>query len=216
MPAASSSSRRATPATATSPPTPPWCSPRRPAPIPRALADLIAADLRDDPRVAKAEVAGPGFINLTPRRRRASTTSCAPPSPTATASAGAGRARAGRSTSNTSPPTRPARCMSGHGRGAVFGDALATSRPSPGCQGDARVLHQRRRARRSTCSPAPPSCATARRWARTIGAIPEGLYPGDYLKPVGAGARPRARPTPARHARGRVAAARPRRPPSTP
>ena len=36
------------------------------------------------------------------------------------------------------------------------------------------------------CSPAPPSCATARRWARTIGEIPEGLYPGDYLKPVGA------------------------------
>src|ERR671911_2906647 len=32
---------------------------------PRALADLIAADLRDDPRIAKAEVAGPGFINLT-------------------------------------------------------------------------------------------------------------------------------------------------------
>src|SRR5918998_6464725 len=32
---------------------------------PRALADLIADDLRQDPRVAKAEVAGPGFINLT-------------------------------------------------------------------------------------------------------------------------------------------------------
>src|SRR5215211_4646386 len=32
---------------------------------PRALAELIAADLREDPRVTKAEVAGPGFINLT-------------------------------------------------------------------------------------------------------------------------------------------------------
>src|SRR5215207_1278876 len=31
---------------------------------PRALAELIADDLRQDPRVAKAEVAGPGFINL--------------------------------------------------------------------------------------------------------------------------------------------------------
>ena len=30
------------------------------------------------------------------------------------------------------------------------------------------------------------SCAIARRWARTIGEIPAGLYPGDYLKPVGA------------------------------
>ncbi len=32
---------------------------------PRALAEKIAADLRDDPRIEKAEVAGPGFINLT-------------------------------------------------------------------------------------------------------------------------------------------------------
>jgi arginyl-tRNA synthetase len=32
---------------------------------PRALADLLVADLCDDPRVQKAEVAGPGFINLT-------------------------------------------------------------------------------------------------------------------------------------------------------
>src|SRR3712207_3372175 len=31
---------------------------------PRALAELIAEDLRQDPGVAKAEVAGPGFINL--------------------------------------------------------------------------------------------------------------------------------------------------------
>src|SRR3712207_4082623 len=31
---------------------------------PRALAELIADDLRGDPRVATAEVAGPGFINL--------------------------------------------------------------------------------------------------------------------------------------------------------
>src|SRR5687767_14227565 len=31
---------------------------------PRALAESIADDLRQDPRVARAEVAGPGFINL--------------------------------------------------------------------------------------------------------------------------------------------------------
>ena len=40
-------------------------------------------------------------------------------------------------------------------------------------------------AARSTCSPARRTCATARRSARQIGEIPEGLYPGDYLKPVG-------------------------------
>ena len=39
---------------------------------------------------------------------------------------------------------------------------------------------------RSTCSPAPPICATARRSARTSARSPTDLYPGDYLKPVGA------------------------------
>ena len=35
------------------------------------------------------------------------------------------------------------------------------------------------------CWRARPSCVTARRSAKTSGPIPEGLYPGDYLKPVG-------------------------------
>jgi arginyl-tRNA synthetase len=49
-----------------------------------------------------------------------------------------------------------------------------------------------------------------------IGAIPEGLYPGDYLKPVGAGARRRARPGAARQCRrARMAADRARASPST-
>ena len=38
---------------------------------------------------------------------------------------------------------------------------------------------------RSTCSRARRSCVTARRSARTSARFPEGLYPGDYLKPVG-------------------------------
>src|ERR671917_2858761 len=32
---------------------------------PRALAELVATDLKDDPRINGVEVAGPGFINLT-------------------------------------------------------------------------------------------------------------------------------------------------------
>ena len=35
------------------------------------------------------------------------------------------------------------------------------------------------------CSRARLTCATAKRSARTSAPIPEGLYPGDYLKPVG-------------------------------
>ena len=40
-------------------------------------------------------------------------------------------------------------------------------------------------AARSTSSPARRTCAIARRSADEIGEIPEGLYPGDYLVPVG-------------------------------
>ncbi len=36
------------------------------------------------------------------------------------------------------------------------------------------------------CSRARSICVTVRHWANDIGAIPDGLYPGDYLKPVGA------------------------------
>ena len=39
---------------------------------------------------------------------------------------------------------------------------------------------------RSTRWHAPPTCATARRWARISARFRAGLYPGDYLKPVGA------------------------------
>ena len=41
-------------------------------------------------------------------------------------------------------------------------------------------------AARSTRSPARRTSATARQLGEDIGEIPEGLYPGDYLKPVGA------------------------------
>ena len=41
-------------------------------------------------------------------------------------------------------------------------------------------------ARRSTCSRARPILRYREALGEDIGAIPEGLYPGDYLKPVGA------------------------------
>jgi arginyl-tRNA synthetase len=80
---------------------------------PRALAELIVAELAKDGDVLKAEIAGPGFINLTlaagclhgdPESRRS----------LAGADYGRGVAEAGdpRSMSNTSRPIRPGRCMS--------------------------------------------------------------------------------------------------------
>ena len=53
------------PATATWRPTPPWCSPRTPARSRANLPRRIAEKLRADDLVAKVDIAGPGFINLT-------------------------------------------------------------------------------------------------------------------------------------------------------
>ena len=44
-------------------------------------------------------------------------------------------------------------------------------------------------ARRSIRSPGRCTCGTARALGEDIGEIPEGMYPGDYLKPVGSDAR---------------------------
>ena len=88
------------------------------------------------------------------------------------------------SMSNMSRPTRPARCTW----------AIAAARSSatawPGCSrrrasGSPRNIMSTMRARRSIRSPARSTCVTAKRWARTSATFPEGMYPGDYLKPVG-------------------------------
>ena len=79
---------------------------------PRDVAELIAAKFRADPDVAKVEVAGPGFINLTLADRfwheRLREILRAGP---AYGDCDLGDRRA-RSMSNMSRPTRPARCMS--------------------------------------------------------------------------------------------------------
>jgi arginyl-tRNA synthetase len=151
---------------------------------PRALAEAIAAKLRADDIVAKAEVAGPGFINLTLR-------------PAAwigalrailAAGKNYGRGDVGKSTAVnveyvSANPTGPMHV--GHCRGAVFGDALANLLAftgfnvtreyyinDAGAQVDALARSAFLRYREAL--------------GEDIGAIPEGLYPGDYLKPVGA------------------------------
>ena len=91
---------------------------------PRELAEAIAAKLRDDELVAKAEVAGPGFINLT--LKPAAWIGAL----RAVLAAGAdyGRGDVGESAAVnveyvSANPTGPLHV--GHCRGAVFGDALA-------------------------------------------------------------------------------------------
>ena len=150
---------------------------------PRDLADKISDKLRTDPLVLAASVAGPGFINLTLKNEAwfdALRT-------VLQAGDAYGRSQIGADEKVnveyvSANPTGPMHV--GHCRGAVFGDALATLLASAGyavtkeyyindagAQVDvlARSAHLRYR----------------EALGENIGEIPEGLYPGDYLKPVG-------------------------------
>jgi arginyl-tRNA synthetase len=151
---------------------------------PRALAEAIAVKLRGDDVVAKAEVAGPGFINLTLKPAAwidALRTILAAGENYGRSDVGGGAAVDVEYVSAN--PTGPMHV--GHGRGAVFGDALANLLAftgfdvtreyyinDAGAQVDALARSAFLRYREAL--------------GENIGAIPEGLYPGDYLKPVGA------------------------------
>jgi arginyl-tRNA synthetase len=151
---------------------------------PRDLAQMIAAELEKLPAVSKAEIAGPGFINLTldPNVWRTALTD------TIRASSDYGKSDIGAAKPVnveyvSANPTGPMHV--GHCRGAVFGDALANLLAfadfkvtreyyinDAGAQVDALARSAHLRYREAL--------------GESIGAIPEGLYPGDYLKPVGA------------------------------
>jgi arginyl-tRNA synthetase len=150
---------------------------------PRELAEKIAAELGKLPEVTKTEIAGPGFINLTldPTVWRMALA--------AIVREGAGYGRGGVGAGKpvnveyvSANPTGPMHV--GHCRGAVFGDALANLLAVAGfavtreyyindAGGQVDVLAR--------------SAFLRYREAlgENIGAIPEGLYPGDYLVPVG-------------------------------
>lgn len=151
---------------------------------PRDFAGVLAEALGGRPDVLKVEIAGPGFVNLHLRpsfwhtrlgeilrdgeRYGASTI---------------GQGRAVNVEYVSANPTGPMHV--GHGRGAVVGDILAALLDrigyavtreyyvnDAGAQVDvlARSAHLRYR----------------EALGESVGEIPEGLYPGDYLKPVGA------------------------------
>src|SRR3954470_15435430 len=150
---------------------------------PRELAEAIAAKLRADDIVAKAEVAGPGFINLTLR-------------PAAwidalrailAAGKNYGRGDVGESTAVnveyvSANPTGPMHV--GHCRGAVFGDALANLLAFTGFNVTREYYINDAGAQVDTLA---RSAFLRYREAlgEDIGDIPAGLYPRDYLKPVG-------------------------------
>ncbi len=150
---------------------------------PRALAEKIAAKLEAKAGVVSAEIAGPGFINL-----RLDPAAWLDELQVITKLGDDyGRSTMGAGTSVnveyvSANPTGPMHM--GHCRGAVVGDALSSLLElaghdvtreyyinDAGGQVDvlARSVHLRYR----------------EALGDDIGAIPEGLYPGDYLVPVG-------------------------------
>src|SRR5215510_12683518 len=150
---------------------------------PRDLADKIAEKLRADDLVAAVEVAGPGFINLTlkPQVWTAELLTML------REGASYGQSAVGHGAKVnveyvSANPTGPMHV--GHCRGAVFGDALCglldfagydVTREyyinDAGAQVDVLARSAFLRYREAL--------------GEDIGAIPEGLYPGDYLRPVG-------------------------------
>jgi arginyl-tRNA synthetase len=150
---------------------------------PRELAEALAARLRRDDLVAKAEVAGPGFINLT----------LAPSAwsdalrTVLVAGADYGRSSVGAGTPVnveyvSANPTGPMHV--GHCRGAVFGDALANLLAAAGFAVTREYYVNDAGAQVDVLAR-----SAYLRYREALGEdieIPEGLYPGDYLKPVGA------------------------------
>jgi len=151
---------------------------------PRELAEAIAQKLRADDLVGKVEIAGPGFINLTlkPSAWIAALRSAVEQGPHyAESDIGGGAAVNVEYVSAN--PTGPMHI--GHCRGAVFGDALANLLAFTGFavtreyyvnDAGAQVDVLARSAYLRYCEAL----------GENIGVIPEGLYPGEYLKPVGA------------------------------
>ena len=150
---------------------------------PRELAEAIAARLRTDELIAKIDVAGPGFINMTLKPAAWIEALRA----VLRAGRDYGRSTAGKGASVnveyvSANPTGPMHV--GHCRGAVFGDALANLLAAAGFEVTREYYINDAGAQVDLLA---HSAYLRYREAlgEDIGEIPEGLYPGDYLKPAG-------------------------------
>jgi arginyl-tRNA synthetase len=151
---------------------------------PRDLAERVAAKARAIPGVRSVEIAGPGFINL--RLDSAVWYGCL--GEILESGANFGRSDAGKGEKVnveyvSANPTGPLHI--GHSRGAVFGDVLASLLDAAGHDVCREYYINDAGAQVDTLA---RSAYLRYREAlgEDIGAIPEGLYPGDYLNPVGA------------------------------
>jgi len=149
---------------------------------PRDLAEAIAAALRQDTLVEKVDVAGPGFINLTLKSHvwgEALRQALA-------AGKNYGRSEMGADVPVnveyvSANPTGPLHV--GHGRGAVFGDALASLLAFAGYKVTREYYINDAGAQVDVLAR-----SAYLRYLEALGetiTIPDGLYPGEYLKECG-------------------------------
>ena len=150
---------------------------------PRALAERLAADLAAEGDVAKAEVAGPGFINIVLKPEVYEKVLRAVLDPGTAFRAGAPSTTGPVNVEYVSAnPTGPMHV--GHARGAVFGDALANLLAFAG-RNATREYYVNDAGAQVNVLARSAFLRYREALGENIGAIPEGLYPGDYLKPVG-------------------------------
>jgi arginyl-tRNA synthetase len=150
---------------------------------PRALAELIVPRLAALDEVVSAEVAGPGFINirLAPSIWHDELRSILAEG----AAYGRSQAGAGRRVNVeyvSANPTGPMHM--GHCRGAVVGDALSSLLEAAGYS-VTREYYVNDAGAQVDVLARSAHLRYQEALGRQIGDIPEGLYPGDYLKPVG-------------------------------
>jgi arginyl-tRNA synthetase len=154
-------------------------------PSPRQLAADLAIQLIEEPEVDQAEVAGPGFINIRLKPRVFTDIL----REILVEGGDFGRGAAGRVAARkvnvefvSANPTGPMHV--GHGRGAVFGDALAGLVEFAGSKVTREYYINDAGAQVDVLAR-----SAYLRYLEALGddvTIPDGLYPGDYLKPVGA------------------------------
>ena len=150
---------------------------------PRELAQWLAGALAEARGVASAEAAGPGFINLTLK------TSVWIDALRAVLGEGEtygrGSAGAGEKVNVeyvSANPTGPMHV--GHCRGAVFGDALCSLLATAGFD-VCREYYINDAGAQVDVLARSAFLRYREALGQDIGPIPEGLYPGDYLVPVG-------------------------------
>ncbi len=150
---------------------------------PRDLAEKIAEKLRHDDLIASVDIAGPGFINLTLKPQAWSDALRTVLREGASYGRGvAGAAGKVNVEYVSANPTGPMHV--GHCRGAVFGDALASLLDFAG-HDVAREYYINDAGAQVDVLARSAFLRYREALGEDIGEIPEGLYPGDYLKPVG-------------------------------